>query len=83
MRIGFVILSHNNPQQLRRLVLCLQQAYDNPPIAIHHDFGQSSLRQHLKTRGVSRQAMNWILNAQKPSCQAMDRVHPQLAVPEI
>ena len=62
MRIGFVILSHNNPQQLRRLVLCLQQAYDNPPIAIHHDFGQSSLRQedfpsdvqfvapHLKTR---------------------------------
>jgi hypothetical protein len=62
MRIGFVILSHNNPQQLRRLVLCLQRAYDNPPIAIHHDFGQSSLRQedfpsdiqfvtpHLKTR---------------------------------
>jgi hypothetical protein len=42
-RIGFVILSHNNPQQLRRLIRCLQQVYDNPPIAIHHDFDQSSL----------------------------------------
>ena len=44
-RVGFVILSHNNPQQLRRLVRCLQQIYDNPPIAIHHDFGQSPIRQ--------------------------------------
>lgn len=61
-RIGFVILSHNNPAQLLRLVLCLQQIYDNPPIAIHHDFGQSSFLEdefpkdvrfvhpHLKTR---------------------------------
>jgi Core-2/I-Branching enzyme len=44
-RIGFVILSHNNPQQLGRLVRCLQRIYDNPPIAIHHDMGQSPLRQ--------------------------------------
>ena len=44
-RIGFVILSHNNPQQLRRLVRCLQRIYDNPPIAIHHDFGQCPLHQ--------------------------------------
>ena len=43
-RIGFVILSHNNPQQLLRLVRCLQRIYDNPPIAIHHDIGQSPLR---------------------------------------
>ena len=43
MRIGFVILSHNYPPQLRRLVLRLQRTYDNPPIAIHHDFGQSAL----------------------------------------
>jgi hypothetical protein len=43
-RIGFVILSHNNPHQLRRLVRCLQRIYDNPPIAIHHDLGQSPLR---------------------------------------
>ena len=45
-RVGFVILSHNNPQQLQRLVRCLQRIYDNPPIAIHHDFGQTSLQQH-------------------------------------
>lgn len=62
MRIGFVILSHNNPQQLKRLVLCLQRIYGDPPIAVHHDFGQSSLSPrdflgdvrfvmpHLKTR---------------------------------
>ena len=43
-RIGFVILSHNNPRQLLRLVLCLQRIYDNPPIAIHHDIGQSQIR---------------------------------------
>ena len=42
--IGFVILSHNNPLQLRRLVLRLQRTYDNPPIAIHHDAGQSRIR---------------------------------------
>lgn len=45
-RIGFVILSHNNPQQLLRLVRCLQRIYDNPPIAIHHDIGQSPLRRN-------------------------------------
>jgi Core-2/I-Branching enzyme len=45
-RIGFVILSHNNPQQLGRLVRCLQRTYDNPPIAVHHDTGQSAVRQH-------------------------------------
>ena len=44
--IGFVILSHDNPQQLRRLVRCLQRIYDNPPIAIHHDIGHSPLRQY-------------------------------------
>jgi hypothetical protein len=43
-RIGFVILSHSNPHQLRRLVRCLQTIYDDPPIAIHHDFGQCPLR---------------------------------------
>ncbi len=40
--IGFVILSHDNPQQLRRLVQTLRRLYDDPPIAIHHDFSQSA-----------------------------------------
>jgi len=42
--IGFVVLSHNNPHQLQRLVRCLRRVYDNPPIAIHHDIGQSRIR---------------------------------------
>jgi hypothetical protein len=43
-QIGFIILSHNNPQHLLRLVRRLQQMYDNPPIVCHHDFGQCNLR---------------------------------------
>jgi hypothetical protein len=42
--IGFVIISHNQPQQLLRLVRRLQSLYDNPPIAVHHDFAQSPIR---------------------------------------
>lgn len=41
--IGFVILSHDNPQQLRRLVDTLNRLYDRPPIACHHDFSQTQL----------------------------------------
>jgi hypothetical protein len=51
-QVGFVILSHNNPQQLRRLVLCLRRIYENPPIAIHHDFGQTPLQQYDFPPGV-------------------------------
>src|SRR5689334_5099563 len=36
--IGFVILSHNDPDQLVRLVAALDATYDRPPIAIHHNF---------------------------------------------
>ena len=42
--IGFVIVSHNQPRQLQRLVRRLQEIYNNPPIAVHHDFGQSPVR---------------------------------------
>lgn len=60
--IGFIILSHDNPPQLLRLVRCLQRVYSNPPIVCHHDFGQSPIlpqefpsdirfvQPHLKTR---------------------------------
>ena len=41
--LGFVILSHNNPDQLSRLVGSLNRAYDDPPIACHHDFSQTPL----------------------------------------
>jgi hypothetical protein len=41
--IGFVIVSHDKPAQLLRLVRRLMKLYDNPPIVCHHDFSQCSL----------------------------------------
>lgn len=43
MMIGFVLLSHQNPQQLARLVRTLNRLYGDPPIACHHDTSQSPL----------------------------------------
>ena len=40
---GFVILSHNDPDQLARLVSTLDATYDRPPIAIHHNFSFSAV----------------------------------------
>jgi len=41
--IGFVLVTYNQPGQMLRLTRRLAELYDNPPIACHHDFGQSSL----------------------------------------
>ena len=41
--IGFVILSHGDQALLARLVSRLDQLYNNPPIACHHDFSQAPL----------------------------------------
>jgi hypothetical protein len=41
--IGFVILSHNNPRQLARLIHTLNRVYGNPPIICHHDVSQSAI----------------------------------------
>lgn len=41
--IGFVILSHGDERLLKRLVDRLDQLYDAPPIAVHHDFSQAAL----------------------------------------
>ncbi len=41
--VGFSILSHGNPEQLRRLIQALDREYDRPAIACHHDFGQAAL----------------------------------------
>lgn len=41
--VGFVILSHENPDQLLRLIHALNAMYGDPPIACHHDFFQSNL----------------------------------------
>lgn len=43
--IGFVIVSHRGAAQLLRLVDALNQVYDHPPIACHHDMHQSPIDQ--------------------------------------
>ena len=39
--IGFVLLTHNNEPQVIRLVRTLNEVFDHPPIACHHDFSQA------------------------------------------
>ena len=41
--VGFVILSHERDERLARLVDALNREYDDPPIVIHHDFGQARI----------------------------------------
>lgn len=41
--IGFVLVTHSNQQQIRRLVARLDGIFDHPPIALHHDFGKCAL----------------------------------------
>jgi hypothetical protein len=41
--IGFVVVSHENPAQLLRLIHRLKKIYDNPHIVCHHDFNKCSL----------------------------------------
>ena len=39
--MGFVLLTHERPEQIQRLVARLNTLYGNPPIACHHDTRQS------------------------------------------
>ncbi len=41
--IGFVVVSHDKPAQLLRLIRRLMKLYGNPPIVCHHDFSKCSL----------------------------------------
>jgi hypothetical protein len=41
--IGFILVSHDKPAQLFRLVRRLMTMYGNPPIVCHHDFSKCSL----------------------------------------
>lgn len=42
-RIGFVLLTHANTPQVRRLIGTLDRMFDAPPIVCHHDFSKSDL----------------------------------------
>jgi len=41
--VSFVLLTHNKPQQIVRLIKTLNRMFDCPPIACHHDFSISNL----------------------------------------
>lgn len=52
VKIGFAILSHDQPHQLRRLTTTLNATFGNPPIVCHHDFSKSSVEQKLFPKNV-------------------------------
>ena len=41
--IGFALLTHSAPEQVAYLCRRLSTMFDDPPIAIHHDYGKCSL----------------------------------------
>jgi hypothetical protein len=52
MKIGFAILTYNEPERLLRLVNSLNAVFSQPPIACHHDFGQCALDETAFPRNV-------------------------------
>lgn len=53
MQIGFVVLSHNNPAMLLRLIGRLNKSFHDPPIVCHHDTHQSNITGTVFPRNVS------------------------------
>jgi hypothetical protein len=47
--IGFVLLTHSHPRQIARLLARLNQLFDHPPIACHHDAGQCAFPDAART----------------------------------
>jgi len=45
--LGFVILTHDNPPQILRLINRLVSMFGNPPIVCHHDFSKCDLDTNL------------------------------------
>ena len=52
-RVGFVLLTHSNPEQILRLVGALNELYEAPPIVCHHDFAQCALDRALFPNNVA------------------------------
>jgi hypothetical protein len=52
VKIGFAILSYNEPGQLLRLTQTLTAMFGAPPIACHHNFGQCQLDESLFPENV-------------------------------
>jgi Core-2/I-Branching enzyme len=51
--IGFILLTHNKPDQVIRLIATLNRMFDNPPIVCHHDFSKSEFPVDMLTKNVS------------------------------
>lgn len=51
--IGFVVLTHSNPDQALFLCERLNALFQEPPVAVHHDFGQCPLDRSRFPRNVS------------------------------
>src|SRR5215467_12968459 len=51
--IGFVILSHDKPRQLERLVRRLNVLFDDPPVVCHHDFDQCDIHVERFAKNVT------------------------------
>ena len=52
IRIGFVLLTHSDPDQVLSLTQVLSELYDGPPIVCHNDFTQCSLDKSLFSSNV-------------------------------
>jgi Core-2/I-Branching enzyme len=50
--VGFVLLTHNKPKQIIRLVNTLNRMFDSPPIACHHDFTKCNLPSEAFTKNI-------------------------------
>jgi hypothetical protein len=51
--IGFILLTHSNPEQFLRLTGRLNQLFNFPPIVCHHDFSQCDLPLDRATPNLS------------------------------
>lgn len=51
--IGFILLTHEKPRQICRLIDRLNTMFDHPPIAWHHDFAKCALPIEDFTKNVS------------------------------
>jgi len=52
IKIGFAVITYNDPERTLRLVRTLNATYGDPPIVCHHDFGQCPLDESLFPRNV-------------------------------
>lgn len=51
--IGFILLTHNKPDQIIRLMSTLNRLFYFPPIVCHHDFSKSILPEDRLTSNIS------------------------------